>query len=118
MGAASVAVFPTLARCSLLRLPLRSRRDFLVPVGEPCPNTVGAQHVAESNHALKYTHVGAAHDWQNVEPRGTHALKRQVRRLVGVDMRERVVTTLSAPPVLRLLLPSPARKTESREGPL
>ena len=38
-------------------------------------------------------------------------------RVYAVVLLMSMVTTLSAPPILRLLLPSPARKTESREGP-
>jgi hypothetical protein len=49
-------------------------------------DTVGIQNIAQGHHPFQLVHISTAHHRQNLELACAHALKRQVKPLVEVDM--------------------------------
>ena len=51
-------------------------------------DTKRIQDIAEGYDAFELVYVGAANDGQEFEPSRAHALKHQIKRLIGVDVRK------------------------------
>jgi hypothetical protein len=49
-------------------------------------DTKRIQNIAQGYDAFELVYVGAANDGQEFEPSRAHALKHQVKRLIGVDV--------------------------------